>query len=246
MQKMPANIAAIAEAMIGVASSEADLDYTLELSDQQQRRNHGRSSGRGADNAAGGRSRPTQHAIVVALAHWRLAPVRALLNHGLAMTAPIAAALGRTDQLASLLECINRGPSDPRWAWPSSTGRWRRRGCASTRARTPTTCCRYTSTQTPLHQAAITRRPADARAAGGARCPARHPRHALERHAASAGPCTKEAGGRGLPAVARIGLTRPTSLPAGTLCLRSVACRRSASGRAIALALQAMSARHRH
>ena len=38
------------------------------------------------------------------LAHWELAPVLALLDAGLPMTAPIAAALGRTDRLPALLQ----------------------------------------------------------------------------------------------------------------------------------------------
>lgn len=45
----------------------------------------------------------TSGAIVMTLAHWELAPVEMLLESGLAMTAPIAAALGSDDRLRDLL-----------------------------------------------------------------------------------------------------------------------------------------------
>jgi hypothetical protein len=49
----------------------------------------------------------TPHAIVMTLAHWELAPVEMLLENGLEMTAPIAAALGRDDRLADLLDAAS-------------------------------------------------------------------------------------------------------------------------------------------
>ncbi|HEY4922632.1 MAG TPA: hypothetical protein VII40_21210, partial [Xanthobacteraceae bacterium] len=45
----------------------------------------------------------TPRVVLVALAHGCLAPVRTLLERGHAMTAPIAAALGRDEDLARLL-----------------------------------------------------------------------------------------------------------------------------------------------
>ncbi|MET0653008.1 MAG: ankyrin repeat domain-containing protein [Hyphomicrobiaceae bacterium] len=103
MQKVPPNIAAITQAMIDRGVEQADLDYTLELvisnSDQIM---GGHQAEVLATLLAAGAKVSTQ-AVVVGLAHWQHAPARALLDHGMAMTAPVAAALGRTDELAALL-----------------------------------------------------------------------------------------------------------------------------------------------
>jgi peptide-methionine (S)-S-oxide reductase len=104
MQKVPTNIAAIAKAMLERGVEQADLDYTLELVISNSDEIMGGHQAEVLTTLLAAGATPTQHAIVVALAHRQLAPIRALLDHGLAMTASIAAALGRTDQLASLLE----------------------------------------------------------------------------------------------------------------------------------------------
>jgi peptide-methionine (S)-S-oxide reductase len=103
MQQMPANIVAITQAMLERGVEQADLDYTLELViSNNDEIMHGHQAEVLATLLAAG-AKATPWAIVVALAHWQLAPVRALLEHGLAMTAPIAAALGRNDELNKLL-----------------------------------------------------------------------------------------------------------------------------------------------
>jgi len=101
MRKMPATIVDIGRAMIARGVEQADLDYTLELV---------MSSGSLGDRQAElitllieGGATATPQAIRVALAHWELEPIRLLLGRGMAMTAPIAAALGRSQELASLL-----------------------------------------------------------------------------------------------------------------------------------------------
>lgn len=103
MQKVPDNIVAITQAMIARGVEQADLDCTLELvisnSDDILQ---GHQAELLATLLAAG-AVPTQHSLVVALAHWQLAPVQALLDRGMAMTAPIAAALGRNDELAGVL-----------------------------------------------------------------------------------------------------------------------------------------------
>jgi len=103
MQQVPANIAAVAQVMLARGVEQADLDYTLELVISNSDEIMG---GHQAEVLAlllsAGANASTQ-AIVVALAHWQIAPIRALLERGLAMTAPIAAALGDTGKLASLL-----------------------------------------------------------------------------------------------------------------------------------------------
>jgi ankyrin repeat protein len=101
MRKMPANIVDIGHAMIARGVEKADLDYTLELV-----MSSGSLEGRQAALItllieAGATATP--QAIRVALAHWELEPIRLLLGRGMAMTAPIAAALGRNQALASLL-----------------------------------------------------------------------------------------------------------------------------------------------
>jgi peptide-methionine (S)-S-oxide reductase len=103
MQQVPANIVAITQAMLERGVEQGDLDYTLELViSNNDEIMHGHQAELLATLlAAGAKAKPW--AIVVALAHWQLAPVHALLDHGLAMTAPIAAVLGRNDELNRLL-----------------------------------------------------------------------------------------------------------------------------------------------
>jgi ankyrin repeat protein len=103
MQKMPANIVAVMQAMLARGVEQADLDYTLELViSNSDKTMHGHQAEVLATLLAAG-AKATPWAIVVALAHWQLAPVQALLDAGLIMTAPIAAAFGRDDELARLL-----------------------------------------------------------------------------------------------------------------------------------------------
>ena len=111
MPKVPANIAAITQAMIDRGVEQADLDYTLELviSNSDEIMGGHQAEVLATLLAAGAKASP--QAIVVGLAHWQHAPVRALLDHGMAMTAPIAAALGRNDELAALLPRTSRGGS---------------------------------------------------------------------------------------------------------------------------------------
>jgi peptide-methionine (S)-S-oxide reductase len=97
------NIVEIARTMIARGVEKSDLDYTLELV---------MSNGNDGDRVnqlpllnalvdAG--ATPTPRAIEVALGYGELRPVEALLARGLALTAPIAAALGRDRELAALL-----------------------------------------------------------------------------------------------------------------------------------------------
>ena len=103
MRTMPANIVAIAEAMIVRRAETADLDYALELvmtSSPAREQGHQLPLMRLLIKAG---ATATPGAIVMTLAHGELAPVEMLLENGLAMTAPIAAALDRDDRLADLL-----------------------------------------------------------------------------------------------------------------------------------------------
>jgi len=103
MQKVPANIAAITQAMIDRGVEQADLDNTLELVISNSDEIMGGHQAEVLATLLAGGAKASPWALVVALAHWQHAPVQALLDHGVPMTAPVAAALGRNDELAALL-----------------------------------------------------------------------------------------------------------------------------------------------
>lgn len=110
VRKMPANIVDIARVMISRGVEQADLDCTLELI-----MSSGKVRGQGPQAAlmallmdAGAAATP--QAIRVTLAHHEVEPILALLDRGMPMTAPIAAALGRVDALRSLL--VGTSPDD--------------------------------------------------------------------------------------------------------------------------------------
>jgi ankyrin repeat protein len=109
MQKVPANIVAITQAMIARGVEQADLDCTLELvlSNSDEIMGGHQAEVLAVLLDAGATASP--HAVVVALAHLQIAPVRTLLDRGLAITAPIAAALGETDKLTGLLSRASAG-----------------------------------------------------------------------------------------------------------------------------------------
>jgi len=103
MRKMPANIAEIGRTMIARGVEQSDLDYTLELV-----MSNGRSRKDGRQDELiglllGAGAKPTPQAILVALAHHGFDAIKSLLRRRVAMTAPIAAALGRDKELSSLL-----------------------------------------------------------------------------------------------------------------------------------------------
>jgi ankyrin repeat protein len=103
MKRMPDNIVEVADAMIVRGVDQADLDYALEL---VMTSSPAREQGLQIpllDRLMKAGATPTAKAIDVTLAHWELAPIQALLQAGHPMTAPIAAALGRTDRLEALL-----------------------------------------------------------------------------------------------------------------------------------------------
>ena len=103
MQRMPDNIVEIAETMIARGVDKADLDYALELvMTSLPAREQGLQIPL-LERLMKAGAAPTARAIDVTLAHWELEPIQALLRAGHPMTAPIAAALGRTDRLETLL-----------------------------------------------------------------------------------------------------------------------------------------------
>jgi hypothetical protein len=109
VERMPANIADVAQVMIDRGVEQADLDYALDLT---------MSSGAAHDQghqrplmrvllAAG--ADPSPGAVATAAAYHVLDALRALLEAGYPMTAPIAAALGDD---AMLRELLPRADSD--------------------------------------------------------------------------------------------------------------------------------------
>lgn len=104
MTRMPANIVDVAREMIGHGIEQADLDYTLMLvmtSTPARERGHQiplmkllLKSGAAA----------TRQSILIALGHRETATAQALLDSGMAMTAPLAGGLGRNAELNVLLQ----------------------------------------------------------------------------------------------------------------------------------------------
>ncbi len=103
VKPMPRNIVEVAAVMTARGVEHADLDYTLELvmSGSAAREENLQIPLLSALVDVG--ATPTTRAIDVALAHRETRPVETLLARGLAMTATIAAALGRDRELAALL-----------------------------------------------------------------------------------------------------------------------------------------------
>jgi ankyrin repeat protein len=103
MKRMPDNIVEVAEAMIARGVDKADLDYALELvMTSSPAREQGLQIPLVELLLRAGAT-ATAQAIDMTLGHRELAPILALLQAGHEMTASIAAALGRTDQLSGLL-----------------------------------------------------------------------------------------------------------------------------------------------
>lgn len=103
MKTVPDNIAGIARVMIARGVSQEDLNYTIELVMSAGEALRGKLSELTAVLLDAGAA-ATPQAVLVALAHWVLEPIELLLSRGHPLTASMAAALGRTAELAWLLE----------------------------------------------------------------------------------------------------------------------------------------------
>ena len=107
MERIPDNIVAVAETMIARGVDKADLDYALELvMTSLPAREQGLQIPL-LERLMKAGATPTPRAIDVTLPHWALKPIQALLRAGHPMTAPIAAALGRTARLETLLRAAS-------------------------------------------------------------------------------------------------------------------------------------------
>jgi ankyrin repeat protein len=100
---MPPNIVESTRAMIARGVEKGDLDYALELvMTNGQARPEDKQNDLIALLLEAGAT-PTAQAIVMTLAHMQLDPVRLVLARGVALTAPIAAAMGHMRELPALL-----------------------------------------------------------------------------------------------------------------------------------------------
>jgi len=103
IKRMPANMVAIAQVMIDRGVDQADLDYALELvMTSLPAREQGLQIPL-VDVLLKAGAVATERAIEMTLCHWELESVKALLAAGHALTASMAAGLGRTEALARLL-----------------------------------------------------------------------------------------------------------------------------------------------
>lgn len=91
-------------AMIERGVEKSDLDHTLMLVMTNGQAKPADHQGELIAMLLAAGATPTQDAIVSTLAHWQVDPVRHLLDGGLAMTASIAASMGRIDDLKTLLK----------------------------------------------------------------------------------------------------------------------------------------------
>ena len=187
MKRMPDNIVEVAETMIARGVDKADLDYALEL---VMTSSPAREQGLQIpllERLMKAGATPTAKAIDVTLAHWELAPIQALLRAGHPMTAPIAAALGRTDRLEALLREAS-ADGDPERVrhgghQPPDRSRAARARCRRRRQWLPAGSC-------PQHRPAPggdRRKSRSDGAPGRAGRPHRHCRQAVGQHAARLG-----------------------------------------------------------
>ena len=108
VERMPATILDVARVMIDRGVDAADLDYALELTmTSSVAREQGQQLPLMHVLLAAG-ARPTRAAIVMAAGHRELGALRALLDGGQPMSAPIAAALGAEEQLRERLRTVGR------------------------------------------------------------------------------------------------------------------------------------------
>jgi peptide-methionine (S)-S-oxide reductase len=103
VERMPPNVVDVARVMIERGVDQADLDYALELTMSGSiAREQGHQLPLMRVLLAAG-ARPTRDAILATAAYREVEPLRALLDGGQPMTAPLAGALGANDELRALL-----------------------------------------------------------------------------------------------------------------------------------------------
>jgi peptide-methionine (S)-S-oxide reductase len=107
-QRMPPNMADVAQVMIDRGVEQADLDGALALTmTSSSAREHGQQLPLVRVLLAAG-AKPTRDVIVTAAGHRELDALRALLDGGHPMSVPLAAALGADEQLRAMLPDASR------------------------------------------------------------------------------------------------------------------------------------------
>ena len=108
VERMPPNMADVAQVMIDRGVEQADLDYALGLAmSSSSAREHRQQVPLMRVLLAAG-AVPDGAAIAAAAAHGELDALRALVDGGRPMSAPLAAALGDDDQLRELVRTASR------------------------------------------------------------------------------------------------------------------------------------------
>ena len=103
MRAVPASIADVAGVMIARGVEQADLDYTLELAMSSDKSAWGDHQPGLLAALIDAGAKATPQSILVVLAHKCFPPVELLLERGMAMSLPVAAALGRNAEVSRLL-----------------------------------------------------------------------------------------------------------------------------------------------
>jgi ankyrin repeat protein len=112
MDEMPANMPDIARAMIARGVEKADLDYTLGLAMTSTRAREQRLQIPLVKQLIEAGATPSPDDMSGVLGHGETEIVEYLVSAGMGMTAPIAAALGRSDALSDLLASASQQQID--------------------------------------------------------------------------------------------------------------------------------------
>jgi len=155
VENMPASLPAVARAMIARGVSQEDLDYALGLvmTGSKARENGLQIPLLEVLIDAGARADPEGMGGV--LAHGETEIVAHLVSAGMAMTAPIAAALGRQDVLPGLLRAASQRQIDEALDLAVINNRTESARLALEAGATPNRFSSQHSNSQPLHQAAL-------------------------------------------------------------------------------------------
>lgn len=152
---MPANIADVARAMIARRVEKADLDYTLGLAmTSSTAREQGLQIALVKLLIEAGATPSPDHMCGV-LGHGETEIVEYLVSAGMAMTAPIAAALGRTEALSDLLKSASAKEIDEALDLAVINNRIDAVRMALAAGASPDRMCSQHRHSQPLHQAAL-------------------------------------------------------------------------------------------
>lgn len=155
VRNVPDNIVEIAKLMLARGVEAADLQYALELvMTSASAREHGQQIPLMTLLLEAG-AKPSERSLAMTLAHGELEAVRSLLAAGAPMTAPIAAALGRIDELQALLANASSDEIQMVLAQAVINGQMEAARVALDVGADPNRFMPVHAHSTPLHQAAL-------------------------------------------------------------------------------------------